>query len=181
MYLNIIIDGHDHIKIRSPFHKCSETYDIFQYFSCTNFEISFFMFLASKTKSEMIINLIFEYLRVDQETYIYKNRDLGQILLHQEVAEIFQNVKAISVILASLMKHCLLLNSSESFNEKSFNDWVGLAEAPALTASLRLYKELSEMGVTLILLTGREEFQRNATEKNLLDAGFSHWEKLLLR
>ncbi|KAL1804890.1 hypothetical protein DCAR_0830688 [Daucus carota subsp. sativus] len=70
---------------------------------------------------------------------------------------------------------------SESFNEKTFNDWVGLAEAPALTASLRLYKELSEMGVTLILLTGREEFQRNATEKNLLDAGFSHWEKLLLR
>lgn len=70
---------------------------------------------------------------------------------------------------------------SEIFDEESFNKWVDLAEAPSLPASLRLYKELEEMGITVFLLTGRDEYQRNATEKNLQQAGFSHWKKLFLR
>lgn len=56
-----------------------------------------------------------------------------------------------------------------------------LAEAPALPASLRLYKELEELGFTIILLTGRDESQRNATETNLLYSGYSNWERLILR
>lgn len=70
---------------------------------------------------------------------------------------------------------------SEIFDEESFNKWVDLAEAPSLPASLRLYKELEEIGITVFLLTGRDEYQRNATEKNLQQAGFSHWKKLFLR
>ncbi|KAL8093997.1 acid phosphatase 1-like [Apium graveolens] len=70
---------------------------------------------------------------------------------------------------------------SEIFDEESFNKWVDSAEAPSLPASLRLYKELEEMGITIFLLTGRDEYQREATEKNLLQAGFSNWKKLFLR
>lgn len=70
---------------------------------------------------------------------------------------------------------------SDIFDEKSFSEWVALAEAPALPASLRLYRELEEMGITIIFLTGRDEYQRNATEKNLFYAGYTHWEKLFLR
>ncbi|CAL5371211.1 unnamed protein product [Camellia sinensis] len=41
---------------------------------------------------------------------------------------------------------------SETFDEVSFDEWVDLAEAPALLASLKLYKELQEMGFTIFLL-----------------------------
>ncbi|XP_057447261.1 acid phosphatase 1-like [Lotus japonicus] len=67
------------------------------------------------------------------------------------------------------------------FNETSFNEWVNLAEAPALPASLSLYKELQGLGFTIFLLTGRSEHQRNSTEANLLFAGYRNWEKLILR
>ncbi|XP_073278887.1 acid phosphatase 1-like [Primulina huaijiensis] len=70
---------------------------------------------------------------------------------------------------------------AEIFDELSFNLWVDLAEAPALPASLRLYKELEQLGFTIILLTGRDESQRNATESNLLYSGYSNWERLILR
>lgn len=70
---------------------------------------------------------------------------------------------------------------AEPFDEESFDEWVELAEAPALPASLSLYKELEQLGFTIFLLTGRSEYQRNVTEKNLLFAGYKNWEKLLLR
>ncbi|XP_017240268.1 acid phosphatase 1 isoform X2 [Daucus carota subsp. sativus] len=70
---------------------------------------------------------------------------------------------------------------SQIYDEESFNNWVEMSEAPSLPASLRLYNELEEMGITVFLLTGRDEYQRNVTEKNLLQAGFSNWKKLFLR
>ncbi|KAJ8750651.1 hypothetical protein K2173_015832 [Erythroxylum novogranatense] len=70
---------------------------------------------------------------------------------------------------------------SEPFNELSFDKWVDLAEAPALPSSLKLYKKLKEKGFTVFLLTGRSEYQRNVTVKNLAFAGYSEWERLILR
>ncbi|KAH9762695.1 acid phosphatase-like protein [Citrus sinensis] len=70
---------------------------------------------------------------------------------------------------------------SEIFNEDAFDEWVDLAKAPALPASLNFYKELKQLGFKIFLLTGRNEFQRNTTEKNLLFAGYSDWKKLFLR
>ncbi|KAA8523196.1 hypothetical protein F0562_009619 [Nyssa sinensis] len=70
---------------------------------------------------------------------------------------------------------------SETFDENSFNDWVDLAEAPVLPASLRLYGELKQLGFKIFLLTGRTESQRNVTGKNLLYGGYSNWERLILR
>ncbi|KAL6974484.1 hypothetical protein U1Q18_028668 [Sarracenia purpurea var. burkii] len=70
---------------------------------------------------------------------------------------------------------------SEIFDEISFDEWVDLAEAPALPASLKLYKELERRGFTIFLLTGRSEPQRNVTVRNLLYAGYSNWKRLILR
>ncbi|KAM1178587.1 hypothetical protein ACFX13_018200 [Malus domestica] len=70
---------------------------------------------------------------------------------------------------------------SETFDEASFDEWVELAEAPALPASLNLYSQLERLGFKIFLLTGRSEYQRNATAKNLLFAGYNNWERLLLR
>ncbi|XP_010249468.1 PREDICTED: acid phosphatase 1-like [Nelumbo nucifera] len=69
----------------------------------------------------------------------------------------------------------------QEFDERTFNVWVDMAEAPPLPPSQRLYKQLQQLGFTLILLTGRSEAQRDATEKNLLVAGYHSWEKLILR
>lgn len=70
---------------------------------------------------------------------------------------------------------------SEVFNETSFDNWVNLAAAPALESSLNLYNELLELGFQIFLLTGRSEYQRNATETNLLLSGYRNWERLILR
>lgn len=79
------------------------------------------------------------------------------------------------------MKLVLGLYRSEIFNESSFNDWVNLADAPAIPSSLNLYEELQKLGFKIFLLTGRSEYQRNATEANLLFAGYKNWERLILR
>ncbi|KAL2928963.1 Acid phosphatase 1 [Bienertia sinuspersici] len=63
----------------------------------------------------------------------------------------------------------------------AFDEWMLLAEAAVLPASLRLYKELQQLGFTIFLLTGRSEPYRNATEANLRNVGYSNWEKLILR
>lgn len=55
------------------------------------------------------------------------------------------------------------------------------AEALALPASLNFYKELQKLGFKIFLLTGRDESQRAVTEKNLKNAGYSNWERLILR
>lgn len=70
---------------------------------------------------------------------------------------------------------------SQIFDEVAFDKWVNEAEAPAIPASLKLYKELQLRGFKIFLLTGRSEYQRNDTEKNLVHAGYSNWERLILR
>ncbi|VAI77469.1 unnamed protein product [Triticum turgidum subsp. durum] len=74
-----------------------------------------------------------------------------------------------------------LATGLQEFNETSFDAWVDVAKAPALPSSLKLYNELQGLGFHIILLTGRSELQRNATEDNLLFAGYNSWEKLILR
>ncbi|XP_038890795.1 acid phosphatase 1-like isoform X2 [Benincasa hispida] len=70
---------------------------------------------------------------------------------------------------------------SKPYNDTSFNEWVNKGLAPPLPMSLRLYKKLQNLGFKIFLLTGRGESQRNITEENLLKAGYSGWEKLILR
>ncbi|KAL4589568.1 hypothetical protein LXL04_002476 [Taraxacum kok-saghyz] len=70
---------------------------------------------------------------------------------------------------------------SEVFDEVSFNEWVDVAEAPALPASLRLYTQLQQLGFKIFLLTGRSESQRECTDKNLLYSGYTNYQSLILR
>ncbi|AEE85608.1 acid phosphatase-like protein [Arabidopsis thaliana] len=70
---------------------------------------------------------------------------------------------------------------SEPYDDNKFSEWVEQGTAPAFDASLRLYNALKKLGFTIILLTGRDEHQRTSTETNLRDAGYSGWERLLLR
>ncbi|XP_021723506.1 acid phosphatase 1-like [Chenopodium quinoa] len=68
-------------------------------------------------------------------------------------------------------------------NRTEFIKW-GLGKGtklPVLKASLRLYKELRKLGFKIFLLTGRPEWIRNSSVANLMDVGYSDWERLILR
>ncbi|XP_065851177.1 acid phosphatase 1-like [Euphorbia lathyris] len=52
---------------------------------------------------------------------------------------------------------------------------------PALPESLKFYKKLLKMNFKIVLLTGRTENLRIGTELNLLEVGYTNWERLILR
>ncbi|XP_008798586.1 acid phosphatase 1-like [Phoenix dactylifera] len=84
-------------------------------------------------------------------------------------------------LLSNLPYYAVNGYGSEDFNETTFDEWVNLAKAPALPASLRLYEELLGLGFQVVLLTGRVEAQRNVTAENLSFAGYHSWNRLILR
>lgn len=67
------------------------------------------------------------------------------------------------------------------YNRDEFNAWIASAQAPVIGGTLRLYNEAQKLGVAVFFLTGRPEVQRASTDANLRLAGFSGWEKLILR
>jgi len=68
-----------------------------------------------------------------------------------------------------------------AYNKKVFDAWVEAAQAPAIPATLRLFKEAQRLGVSAFFITGRPESQRAVTERNLSEQGFQNWQQLILR
>lgn len=52
---------------------------------------------------------------------------------------------------------------------------------PVIKPTLELYQYAKAHGVSVMFLTGRKEFERAVTVKNLKDAGYRHWDALILR
>lgn len=69
----------------------------------------------------------------------------------------------------------------EPYNATSFDEWVMEGRAPALPASLELYRKILSLGIKVVFLTGRGEGQRSITASNLNEAGYRTWEKLILK
>ncbi|KAK2406248.1 acid phosphatase [Trifolium repens] len=67
------------------------------------------------------------------------------------------------------------------FNQTLFNEWVDLGAAPALPESQKLYNKLLSLGIKIVFLTGRPLKQKDITAKNLRQAGYHTWEKLILK
>ncbi|KAM0855558.1 hypothetical protein ACQ4PT_049681 [Festuca glaucescens] len=70
---------------------------------------------------------------------------------------------------------------AEPYNWVEFTKYAQQANAPALPETLRLYNELKELGIKPVILTGRREDKRNATDHNLRNQGYLGYEKLLLK
>ncbi|KAG9443457.1 hypothetical protein H6P81_014797 [Aristolochia fimbriata] len=70
---------------------------------------------------------------------------------------------------------------SEPYNDTLYSQWVEMEMAFALPETLRLYNRLLSLGIRVVFLTGRKEHQRHHTAMNLIKAGYTSWEKLLLR
>lgn len=73
------------------------------------------------------------------------------------------------------------LSADFGYNEAAFDAWIHTARAPAITGTLRLYKEAQRLDVSIFFITGRNETEREATEKNLRAQGFSGWQRLTMR
>jgi predicted secreted acid phosphatase len=69
----------------------------------------------------------------------------------------------------------------ELFDHHAFDEWVERGEAPAIQSSLKLYKEVRDLGFKTFLLTGRSEAHQGVTTENLNRQGFHEWDKLILR
>jgi acid phosphatase len=74
-----------------------------------------------------------------------------------------------------------MLAAGFAFESRAFDAWVQTAKAPAISGSLRLYKEAQRLGVSVFFITGRHEAERDATEHNLRAEGFENWQQLTLR
>ena len=70
---------------------------------------------------------------------------------------------------------------SEPYNSTAFGAYAKEANAPALPETQRLYQRLQELGMKPVILTGRREDKREATATNLAAAGYTGYEKLLLK
>ncbi|GMN37115.1 hypothetical protein TIFTF001_006544 [Ficus carica] len=68
---------------------------------------------------------------------------------------------------------------TEPFDSKAFDKWVKSEDAPALSWTLKLYRQLQLLGYKIVFLTGRREYKREATHDNLLVAGYRNWDKLI--
>lgn len=70
---------------------------------------------------------------------------------------------------------------AEPYNATYFDEYVANATAPPLPEVLELYERLLALGIKVFFITGRHEYQREPTIKNLRNAGYHTWEKLVLK
>ncbi|KAF0932273.1 hypothetical protein E2562_009540 [Oryza meyeriana var. granulata] len=70
---------------------------------------------------------------------------------------------------------------AKPFDNASFLQYIAQGSAPALQATLRLYRRLLQLGIKPLFLTDRTEDQRAVTTNNLLQQGYCNWEKLVLQ
>ena len=62
-----------------------------------------------------------------------------------------------------------------------FDEFAALGVSPALEPVLDLYRWAVERGVTVFFVTGRREWMREPTERNLREAGFTSYGDVFLR
>lgn len=61
-----------------------------------------------------------------------------------------------------------------------WREWDLRAAAPALTPTLDVFTAARDAGAAVFFITGRDESQRAATERNLADAGYSGYTELIM-
>ena len=81
----------------------------------------------------------------------------------------------------TLSTYAEMLEANFAYNKPVFDAWVDTAQATAIPGTLRLYKEAQRLGVSILFITGRDEAQRAATERNLRAQGFDNWQELVMR
>lgn len=64
---------------------------------------------------------------------------------------------------------------------KSWNDWQQKGKAPAIKNTKRFYDYLISKNIQIVFLTGREAETREATQRNLIEQGYTKFDTLIVR
>jgi acid phosphatase len=69
-------------------------------------------------------------------------------------------------------------NAQQELFSKAHDPAYSNEHDPAIVPTLELFDLAKRLGITVFFITGRPESQRDLTEKNLSDAGYSDWKEL---
>lgn len=64
---------------------------------------------------------------------------------------------------------------------EQINEDILAADDPVIAPTLALYQEVLKHGVSVFFVTGRTQSQQEATQRNLIEAGYTQWSGLYLR
>jgi acid phosphatase len=67
------------------------------------------------------------------------------------------------------------------YESKYWDEWLEKAEAPAIPQVKSLYDFLIERGFKVVFITGKKDYQYEATYKNLKSAGYTEFDTLIVR
>jgi len=67
------------------------------------------------------------------------------------------------------------------FIPKLWDEWQQKGTAPAISQTKRFYDYLISRKIDVIFLTGREDFARESTRRNLVEKGYSKFDTLIVR
>jgi predicted secreted acid phosphatase len=81
----------------------------------------------------------------------------------------------------SLSNYKHIIEDDFAANPKHIQKNIMKADGAVIQPMLALYQEAHKLGIHVFFVTGRRVFQQKATEKNLIQAGYTHWDGLYLR
>jgi predicted secreted acid phosphatase len=67
------------------------------------------------------------------------------------------------------------------YEKKYWDEWLEKAEAPAIPEVKGLYDYLIQRGFKVVFITGKKDYQYEATYKNLKSVGYSEFDTLIVR
>ncbi len=107
------------------------------------------------------------------------------INLQAELNQKEKSPKKLALVLdideTSLSNYQYMIQRDFGGNREQFHQDIMAANAPVIKPMLALYRDAQKHGVKVFFITGRNESERKATEKNLRNAGYSGWSGLYLR
>ncbi|HKI77860.1 MAG TPA: HAD family acid phosphatase [Ignavibacteriaceae bacterium] len=68
-----------------------------------------------------------------------------------------------------------------AYIEKEWDKWIDSAKAPAIPEVKNLYAYLIARGFKIIFISGRKNFQREATRKNMIEVGYTDFDTLIFK
>jgi acid phosphatase len=67
------------------------------------------------------------------------------------------------------------------YESKYWDEWLEKAEAPAIPKVKSLYDFLIEIGFKVVFITGKKDYQYNATFKNMITVGYTKFDTIITR
>lgn len=82
---------------------------------------------------------------------------------------------------AALSNYQFIKDWDFGYIPKDFDAWIDSAKAPAIPQVLNLYNYLIGRNFKIVFITGRKDFQYEATRKNLLETGYTVFDTIIVK